>query len=85
MLISWPGNVRELQHAIERAVIMSENSVLDVDDFILSQQRKAQGEFEFENYNLDEIERKIINKVLKQHQGNITKAAKELGLTRTSL
>jgi two-component system response regulator HydG len=45
---SWPGNVRELQHAIERAVIMSENSVLDVDDFILSQQRKAQGEFEFE-------------------------------------
>jgi two-component system nitrogen regulation sensor histidine kinase NtrY len=37
------------------------------------------------NYNLDEIERKIINKVLKQHQGNITKAAKELGLTRTSL
>jgi two-component system response regulator HydG len=82
---SWPGNVRELQHAIERAVIMSENSVLDVDDFILSQQRKAQGEFEFENYNLDEIERKIINKVLKQHQGNITKAAKELGLTRTSL
>jgi DNA-binding NtrC family response regulator len=82
---SWPGNVRELQHAIERAVIMSENNTLDTEDFILSSQHKKQSDFDFENYNLDQIERKIINKVLKQHQGNITKAAKDLGLTRTSL
>ena len=82
---SWPGNVRELQHAIERAVIMTEGNVLDADDFILSQPRKSQNEIGFDNYNLDEIERTIITKVLKQNQGNITKAAKDLGLTRTSL
>ena len=84
-MYSWPGNVRELQHALERAVIMSESPVLEPDDFMLAQPRKKQGELEIDSYNLDDIERKIILKVLKQHQGNITKAAKELGLTRTSL
>lgn len=82
---SWPGNVRELQHAIERAVIMSDKSTLDEDDFILSSNRKKNSDMEFDTYNLDDIERKIITKVLKQNQGNITKAAKDLGLTRTSL
>ncbi|MBN1116415.1 MAG: sigma-54-dependent Fis family transcriptional regulator [Bacteroidales bacterium] len=84
-LYSWPGNVRELQHALERAVIMCESNVLEQDDIILSASKKRQNEIDFENYNLDEIERKIITKVMKQYQGNITKAAKELGLTRTSL
>ncbi len=82
---NWPGNVRELQHAIERAIIMAETNILDADDFILSQPRKAQNDFAFDSYNLDDIEKTIISKVLKQNQGNITKAAKELGLTRTSL
>ncbi len=84
-LYPWPGNVRELQHSIERAVIMSESSLLEPDDFILTAGKKKQGDIELESYNLDDIERKIITKVLKQHQGNITKAAKDLGLTRTSL
>jgi two-component system response regulator HydG len=82
---SWPGNVRELQHAIERAVIMSENTTLEPDDFFLSSPVRKSGELEFENYNLDEIEKIVILKVLKQAQGNITQAASELGLTRTSL
>jgi two-component system, NtrC family, response regulator HydG len=82
---SWPGNVRELQHALERAVIMCEASVLEPDDFFLSAHRKKGEEFELENFNLEEVEKKIILKVIKQYQGNITKAAKELGLTRTSL
>ena len=81
---SWPGNVRELQHALERAVIMCESSVLEPDDFFFSSKRK-QNEVDFDTYNLDDIEQKIILKVLKQNQGNITQAAKELGLTRTSL
>jgi DNA-binding NtrC family response regulator len=81
----WPGNVRELQHAIERAVIMSDNSMLTPDDFVLSSQARKSGELDIENYNLDEIEKTIIQKVLKQSQGNITLAAQELGLTRTSL
>ncbi|QQS51834.1 MAG: sigma-54-dependent Fis family transcriptional regulator [Bacteroidota bacterium] len=82
---SWPGNVRELQHAIERGVIMCESGSLDADDFFLNQTRRKEAEMEIDTYNLDEVERKIITKVLKQNQGNISKAAKELGLTRTSL
>ena len=81
---SWPGNVRELQHAVERAIIMCESSVLEPDDFFLSS-RKKQDDVALDTYNLDDIERTVILKVLKQNQGNITQAAKELGLTRTSL
>jgi len=81
----WPGNVRELQHAIERAVIMTDSDVLTPDDFILNPIAKKSDTLEFETYNLDEIEKIIISKVLKQANGNITLAAKNLGLTRTSL
>ena len=83
-MYSWPGNVRELQHAIERAVIMCDTAVLDPDDFFLSS-RKKQDDMALDTYNLDDIERTVIVKVLKQNQGNITQAARELGLTRTSL
>jgi DNA-binding NtrC family response regulator len=82
----WPGNVRELQHAVERAIIMSDSNVLYPDDFFLSSQQAApSSNLEIETFNLDEIERTIITKVLKQYQGNITQAANELGITRTSL
>ena len=81
----WPGNVRELQHAIERAVIMAEGDMLSPEDFILSSQTRKGGELEFGSYDLEEIEKTVIQKVLKQYQGNITQAAQELGLTRTSL
>jgi len=81
----WPGNVREFQHAIERAIIMSDNQMLTPDDFLLSSTAKRSEELELETYNLDEVEKSIISKVLKQAQGNITQAASELGLTRTSL
>jgi len=81
----WPGNVRELQHAVERAVIMTDNNTLEPDDFILTSPAKKIVSPEFDTYNLEDIERKIIAKVLKQNQGNITQAAKDMGLTRTSL
>lgn len=82
----WPGNVRELQHAIERAIIMSDSSVLQPDDFYLSTAKQSKTvDAEIDTYNLDEVEKAIINKVLKQYQGNITQAATELGITRTSL
>ncbi len=81
----WPGNVRELQHAIERAVIMSDSEILQPEDFILTPKKKKVADFEIDSYNLDEIEKNIIEKVLKQHQGNITQTATDLGLTRTSL
>ncbi len=81
----WPGNVRELQHAIERGIIMSDGTLLEADDFLLSASSKKVGEIELDTYNLEDVEKSIINKVLKQHQGNITQAASDLGLTRTSL
>ncbi len=82
---AWPGNVRELQHALERAVIMCESNTLEQDDFFFSASKKKQEDVALETYNLDDVEKKIIVRVLKQSQGNITQAAKELGLTRTSL
>jgi len=82
---NWPGNVRELQHAFERAVIMCESDTLEQDDFFFSSSKKKQDDVALETYNLNDVEQKIIMKVLKQNQGNITQAAKELGLTRTSL
>ncbi len=81
----WPGNVRELQHAIERAVIMSDSDMLQPDDFPLSTPKSRMGELELETYDLEEVEKQVILKVLKMHQGNITQAATDLGLTRTSL
>ncbi len=82
---SWPGNVRELQHAIERAVIMCDSTTLEEDDFILSSTGQKKEELELESYDLETIEKNVIRKVLKQNQGNVTKAASQLGLTRTSL
>ncbi|MGE0090719.1 MAG: sigma-54-dependent transcriptional regulator [Bacteroidales bacterium] len=81
----WPGNVRELQHALERAVIMSDLENLQPDDFILASKVDKVGEIEIDSFNLDDIEKNIIIKVLKQNQGNVTQAATMLGLTRTSL
>jgi len=83
----WPGNIRELQHAIERAVIMSSSNILQPEDFMFNM---SQGEAESDNltieqYNLDEVEKILIRKVLKKYNGNITQAAKELGITRSSL
>lgn len=80
----FPGNVRELQHAIERAVILCETDTLQPHDFFFSDE-KSKEDISFDNYNLDEIERTIIRKILLKFDGNVTKAAKELGLTRTSL
>ncbi|MEI7597246.1 MAG: sigma-54 dependent transcriptional regulator [Bacteroidota bacterium] len=81
---SWPGNIRELQHSIERAVIMSDSDVLQPTDFFMNQ--TEQTEIEDENAtNITDVERGLIRKVIEKHGGNISKAAKELGLTRASL
>ncbi|MEP4533547.1 MAG: sigma-54 dependent transcriptional regulator [Cyclobacteriaceae bacterium] len=83
---SWPGNIRELQHAIERAIIMSDTDTLTPDDFFfLSQKPDSGNSVESDTFNLDEVERNIIQKAVNRHNGNISKAAKDLGLTRASL
>ncbi|MBN1480723.1 sigma-54-dependent Fis family transcriptional regulator [candidate division KSB1 bacterium] len=80
----WPGNIRELRHALERAIIMADSNVLQPSDFLFPAEPQKEG-LVFESYNLDEIEKMIIRKVLAKHQGNISHAASDLGLTRTSL
>ena len=82
---TWPGNVRELQHAVERAVIMSDSNVLEPSDFLLTQETSDAEQVLFDDYNLEEVEKMVLRKALKKHEGNISKAAEELGLTRASL
>ncbi len=84
---AWPGNVRELQHAVERAVILTEGPRLEAGDFLLTAPGPAPAaETEaFDSYNLEDVEREVIERVLRKHQGNVSHAARELGLTRTSL
>lgn len=79
----WPGNIRELQHAIERAIILAEGKRLEPKDFFLEEYSSET--LEFKSHKLDEVEKHVIEKVLRQYQGNISKAAKELGLTRAAL
>ncbi len=83
----WPGNIRELQHAIERAVIMSNGNILNPEDFFFSpsSQEKSDNEIQLEEFHLEEVEKILIRKVLQKYNGNITQAANELGLTRSSL
>ena len=81
----WPGNIRELQHAIERAIIMSEGNILMPDDFFFLVQKTDNPSEGVDNLNLDEVEKNVILKAVNKHSGNISKAAKELGLTRASL
>jgi two-component system response regulator HydG len=80
----WPGNVRELRHAIERVIILSEGDVLRSTDFYFPESDKPQG-FPLDNYNLDNLEFWAIAECLKKHQGNVSKAATELGITRGAL
>ncbi|MCK9618384.1 MAG: sigma-54 dependent transcriptional regulator [Lentimicrobiaceae bacterium] len=82
---NWPGNIRELQHAVERAVILSETHILQPQDFFLSPIDEGNSEISFASMNLEETEKILIRKVIDKHGGNISKAAKELGLTRASL
>ncbi len=82
---SWPGNVREFQHVLERAVILSDDNLLREEDFQLSNQRGNSDGLELDTYNLEDVEKIIIDKVLRMNRGNISKASLALGLTRTSL
>jgi len=82
---SWPGNVRELQHAIERATILSDSNVLQPTDFFFSIHDTPEKEIKFDDYNLETMEKLLIQKAIQKYQGNISRAARELGLTRTSL
>ena len=82
---SWPGNIRELQHIIERSTILCDGSELRPTDLLMNAPRSQSPDEPFDTYNLEDIEKNIIQKALTTFEGNISQAAKELGLTRTSL
>ena len=84
MRYAWPGNVRELQHAIERAVILSDASMLKPGDFMLQPQPEKKSELN-EILNLEELEKRAIKLALKRCEGNVSQAAEKLGITRYAL
>ena len=81
----WPGNVRELRHTIERTVILHDGPVYRPGDFMVTSLEPATDDLSLDSYNLEEVEKLLLRKVLGKHQGNISRAAQDLGLTRTSL
>jgi transcriptional regulator of acetoin/glycerol metabolism len=82
----YPGNVRELQYIIERAVIMADSDVLEAKDLLFSPiESNIVANTEDEATKLSDVEKNTILKVIEKHNGNITRAARELGLTRTAL
>ncbi len=82
----FPGNVRELQYTIERAIIMADSDTIEAADLLFSPIESGLPETqEDEVLKLSTMEKNTIMKVIDKHNGNISKAAKELGLTRTAL
>lgn len=83
---SWPGNVRELRHVMERTIIMAKTQNLHAEDFLLKADTSERKEHSHnESNNIDEMEKNLIERVMKMHAGNISKVAKELGLSRAAL
>ncbi|HJR35624.1 MAG TPA: sigma-54 dependent transcriptional regulator [Gemmatimonadales bacterium] len=81
----WPGNVRELDHAVERAVLLARLDSLEPADFSLVQPAGRAGAAGASPMNLEELERDTIRQALARHDGNVSLAAKALGLSRSAL
>ena len=82
---NFPGNVRELQYILERAVIMTDGNVLKPEDLVFSSIERSVQATAPKSLNLDDVEKNAILTVLEKHKGNISKSAKELGITRAAL
>lgn len=82
---AFPGNVRELQYILERAVIMTDGNVLKAEDLVFSSIESKIETGIPKILNLDDVEKNTILIVLEKHKGNISKSAKELGITRAAL
>jgi hypothetical protein len=78
----WPGNVRELDHTIERAALLGTGSRVALVDLGL---RPAEATASLDEMPLDAVEKVLIRKALDRHDGNVSHAAKALGLSRSAL
>ena len=85
MTHSWPGNIRELQHALERAVILTAGNVIREDAFEGQNRAVSGNSMTLNSYQIEEMEKQMVIKMLKKYNGSITDAAKELGITRQAL
>ncbi len=81
---SWPGNIRELQHAMERAVIMADGPALTTEDFLLDK-KPLPAIVASDSLQKDDVEKQLIQKAVRKWDGNLTKAAEEMGMGRTTL
>ena len=81
----WPGNIRELAHAIERAVIMCKCGTLSPDDFVM-RNKSAPPQLTVEAaIRIEDYERRAISNAMSKHNGNLSKAAEEIGIARSTL
>lgn len=78
----WPGNIRELSHTIEKAVILSEKNIIRAIDLTIHAGKMTPI---IEVSNLDDVERQAIETAINQHNGNLTAAAEQLGVSRQTL
>jgi len=81
----WPGNVRELEHTIEKALILSDNRVIDSPGLFLRPQGSGEKSNELENVTIEEMERVLIERTMSKYGNNISFIAKELGVSRPTL
>jgi DNA-binding NtrC family response regulator len=79
----WPGNIRELDHSVERAILMAQESVLRPED--LGLRPAKEGSSRLEEMSLEDVEGFLIRKALERYDGNVSRAAKALGLSRSAL
>jgi len=87
---NWPGNIRQLKQLIERTVLMSAKDILEIQDFSLSLQMQPEGSGKdylpaIGSMTLDELEKAMIIKAMRQYENNITRVAEALGLSRAAL
>jgi len=81
----WPGNVRELDHVVERALLMSSDSVVTAFDLALQATQDSRLSSRLEELSLEDAERILITKALARFEGNANRAAEALGLSRSAL
>jgi two-component system, NtrC family, response regulator HydG len=82
---NWPGNIRELAHAVERAVILCKSGTLTPEDFIMRTKSKPGNFIDEPAIRVEDYERKAINIAMSKHNGNLSKAAEEIGIARSTL